>query len=86
VKKLVIKGLVKLGELMKEVFIISQYSHPNIVNYFSCWIERATIDEAEPVSILPSKDLSISHSMLYVESDSGFTFEKSRVKTIKRSH
>lgn len=44
------KGMVKVHELMNEVFIISKFSHPHIVSYFSCWIELATIDDAELVS------------------------------------
>ncbi len=75
------KGMVKIGELMNEVFIISKYNHPNIVNYYSCWIELATIDEATMISsIMPVKN-ELSHSkgkmekeMLYCESNSGFTF------------
>lgn len=49
--------MVKIGDLMNEVFIISKFNHPNIVNYFSCWIELATIDDASLVSAaLPSTD------------------------------
>lgn len=38
IKKLVMKGLVRLGEVLNEVLIISKFHHPNIVNYYSCWI------------------------------------------------
>jgi hypothetical protein len=51
------KGMVKISDLMNEVFIISKYNNPNIVNYFSCWIELATIDDAALVSAaLPALD------------------------------
>lgn len=50
IKKLVMKGMMKIGELMNEVSIISRYSHPNIIRYFSCWIELATIDDASLLS------------------------------------
>lgn len=90
------KGMIKIGELMNEVFIISKYNHPNIVNYYSCWIELATIDEATMISsIMPVKN-ELSHSkgkmekeMLYCESNSGFTFQKSsnksKIKSVRKS-
>ena len=50
IKKLVMKGMVKIHEIMNEVFIISKFSHPHIISYYSCWIELATIDDAELIS------------------------------------
>lgn len=50
IKKLVMKGMAKMHEIMNEVFIISKFSHPHIISYYSCWIELATIDDAELVS------------------------------------
>jgi hypothetical protein len=69
---------------MNEVFIISKYSHPNIVNYYSCWIELATLDDASLITVaLPtievadySNSIKVEKEMMYVKSNSGFTFEK----------
>ncbi len=67
---------------MKEVFVISQSTHPNIVRYYSCWLERATIDDAGPLP-LPQQDPSLkaNHSLMCVSSNSGFTFEKTSKKS-----
>ena len=56
VKKLVVEGRLKMGELMNEVAVIGQQHHPNIVQYYHCWLELATLDEAlEYSSMLESK-------------------------------
>ena len=67
---------------MNEVFIISKYNHPNIVNYYSCWIELATLDDTiQFSSLIPEiKEINSVKSLTelaYIESDSAFTFEKS---------
>lgn len=64
IKKLVMKGMVKMGELLNEALIISKYNHPNIVNFYSCWIELATIDEAALITAsLPVLDIDDANSI-----------------------
>ena len=53
VKKLFIRGglgknkiEVILNESIKEVNIISQYSHPNIIRFYTCWLEIANLNES----------------------------------------
>jgi len=49
---------------MNEVRIISKYNHPNIIRYYMCWIEIATLDDALQItSLLP--DHKNSNSSLH---------------------
>ena len=42
----------RLKELLGEVGIISKYNHPNIVMYYTCWIELANLDEVNQMSLV----------------------------------
>ena len=46
VKKMVVEGRLKMGELMNEVNVLGRKAHPNIIQYHHCWLELATLDEA----------------------------------------
>jgi hypothetical protein len=56
IKKIVMNGAAKLGELLSEVNIISKYNHPNVVMYHTCWIELANLDEINQLALIaPAK-------------------------------